>query len=613
VHYFSASQSAPQYGCKNAAQALGPFGKETTEVNSMRKSMPASPTSAYAPRESACSITLKPETTEALGICPIFKQRCNKSSRDCGTPTVGAQWMAVHRTPFHSREVFMRSARMLAAAAFFAITLSSANAQTTPPTLSGDEVVDRVSPAVVLILVSSGDGQVSGIGSGLIVRSDGIVLTANHVVKGMREVQVRLKGGDVYDRVELIAADERRDIAALRIPAAGLTALPAANSSDARPGSPVYVVSNGAGLPWTTSSGVLSAARMADEVPGAGSGYRLLQFTASLSPGSSGGVLVDAQARALGIVVGFITPGQNVNFAVPLDTVAGLASASGGTPFASGARLQLPTASQTGGVPGPGTAARNLPAAPAPELPRRDQMQIRTVSVHSKTIYIRRERLQDDIHKTAMFPRLGMRFADYGQTADIAITVDRPAMTFDWTYTLVYQPKSLTLASGTVEATDEFDAGPKLAAVIVEQLATAVQLPREQLDKPTGTSAANDMAIRESGNDPAGILRSARSIFVESHTIWMKGNLLQDALYTRPEMREWGIRIVDDRDGADIYIDVTRPFLTYDWIFKMINPKTGTVLGTGKVTAIDGPGAAQRLAIDIVNQIRGVRPVPATP
>jgi hypothetical protein len=212
-----------------------------------------------------------------------------------------------------------------------------------------------------------------------------------------------------------------------------------------------------------------------------------------------------------------------------------------------------------------------------------------------------------------MFPHLGLRFADYGQTADIAITVDRPVMTFDWTYTLFYQPKSLTLASGTVEATDEFDAGPKLAAVIVEQLASAVQFPREELDRPTGTSAVNDTAIREPGNDPAAILRSARSIFVESHTIWMKGNLLQDALYVRPEMKEWGMRIVDDRNGADIYIDVTRPWLTYDWIFKMISPKTGMVLGTGKVTAIDGPAAAQRLAIDIVNQIRSVRPVPAKP
>ena len=75
-------------------------------------------------------------------------------------------------------------------------------------------------------------------------------------------------------------------------------------------------------------------------------------------------------------------------------------------------------------------------------------------------------------------------------------------------------------------------------------------------------------------------------------------------------MREWGIRIVDDRNEADIYIDVTRPFLTYDWIFKMIDQKTGAVLATDKVSAIDGPAAAQRLAIDIVNQIRSVRPVP---
>ena len=70
-------------------------------------------------------------------------------------------------------------------------------------------------------MVSAGNGQLSGMGSRLVVRSDGIVLTANHVVKGC-EVQVRLKNRDVYDRVELVAAEERRDVAALRIPATGL-------------------------------------------------------------------------------------------------------------------------------------------------------------------------------------------------------------------------------------------------------------------------------------------------------------------------------------------------------------------------------------------------------
>lgn len=85
--------------------------------------------------------------------------------------------------------------------------------------------------------------------------------------------------------------------------------------------------------------------------------------------------------------------------------------------------------------------------APALTLPRPGQRRIHTISVHSQTIYLRRERLQDDIQKTAMFPQLGLRFADYGETPDVAITVDRPVMTFDWTYTMVYQPKSLTLAS----------------------------------------------------------------------------------------------------------------------------------------------------------------------
>ena len=503
---------------------------------------------------------------------------------------------------------------LLAIATFLGASTSSLVGQTAnPQVLSGDQVVERVSPSVVSILVGKGDGQLAGVASGVIMRSDGVILTANHVVKGMREVQVRLKNGEVYDQVELIASDERRDVAALRIVATGLSVLPMGNSANAASGMAVFVVSNAVGLPWTASSGILSATRMADDVPGAGSGYRILQFTAPLAPGSSGAVLVDANARMLGIVVGSFSVGQNINFAVPIDSIAGLANVAGGARFDSGARLQ-PVAAKTAT-----TAAirTNRPAAevapPSLTLPRPEQRQIHTISVHSKTIYLRRERLQDDIHKSAMFAQLGLRFADYGQTADIAITVDRPVMTIDWTYTLVYQPRPLTLASGTIEATDEFDAGPKLAAVIVEQLAAALQLPREELDKPTGVSAGSDATVRGTGNDPDEIVRSARTVFVESHTIWMKGTLLQDALYVRPEIREWGIRIVDDRKEADIYIDVTRPFLTYDWIFKMISPKTGMELGTGKVTAIDGPAAAQRLAIDIVNRIRSARPAPAPP
>ena len=74
-------------------------------------------------------------------------------------------------------------------------------------------------------------------------------------------------------------------------------------------------------------------------------------------------------------------------------------------------------------------------------------------------------------------------------------------------------------------------------------------------------------------------------------------------------MREWGIRIVDDRKAADIYIDVTRPFLAFDWVYQLIANRTGTVLGTGKVVAWDGPIAAPQLAAEIVKHFRSARPM----
>src|SRR5260370_1055208 len=132
---------------------------------------------------------------------------------------------------------------------------------------------------------------------------------------GVREVQERVKSGETYDQVELIASDERRDVAALRIPAGGLPVLPIGNCANAASGATVFVVSNAVGLPWTASSGILSATRTADDVPGAGSGYRILQFTAPLAPGSSGSVLVDAEARILAIVVGSFSISHKIKLA----------------------------------------------------------------------------------------------------------------------------------------------------------------------------------------------------------------------------------------------------------------------------------------------------------
>ena len=138
----------------------------------------------------------------------------------------------------------------------------------------------------------------------------------------------------------VLGIDERRDVAALRIPAANLQTLNRARVEDAHPGATVYTISNPAGLEWTASSGILSATRQADDVAGAGAGYRLLQFTAPVTHGSSGGALADDQGRLLGIVVGSLG-GQNLNFAVPAESVLGLANRVDGLALGSAKNLDL--------------------------------------------------------------------------------------------------------------------------------------------------------------------------------------------------------------------------------------------------------------------------------
>src|SRR5260370_19090541 len=120
-------------------------------------------------------------------------------------------------------------------------------------------------------------------------------------------------------------------------------------------------------------------------------------------------------------------------------------------------------------------------------------MDVWAVRAEWKSSNIRRERLQDDLRKHPFFGQLGLRFSDYGETADVAITVDRPFLTFDWTYTLTLQPGAVTLASGTIEATDEFDAGPALAARIMDQLSAAAMLPRSALRSAPPASHASEV------------------------------------------------------------------------------------------------------------------------
>ena len=208
----------------------------------------------------------------------------------------------------------MRSGRCFAGlAALCLVVAAAAQAQD----LSA--LIARVAPAVVVL---SEDG--APLGSGFVVSADGIVVTNLHVIARMKQPRVTLADGRAFDQVSIIGYDKERDLAILKIPASGLHTLALGASRKVRVGQRVVVFGTPWGLSGTTTAGIVSAIRRHPKVPGA----LLLQTDAAINPGSSGGPLVDAAGRAVGVVVSMIHNAQSLGFAVPADEVRPLLRSS---------------------------------------------------------------------------------------------------------------------------------------------------------------------------------------------------------------------------------------------------------------------------------------------
>lgn len=368
-----------------------------------------------------------------------------------------------------------KSGRGLLAVILLALlaTFAQAQQEMNMSMLSRQQIIERVSGSVALILTGEGGGRLQSIGSGVIVRENGVLLTAYHLIKDAREVQVKLKSGEVYDQVELLAFDERRDVAAVRIPAKGLPVLP---TGSADVGMRVYAVSNPAGLTWTAADGLLSAIRLADEVSGAGTGYTLLQFSAPASPGSSGGLLVDMQGQMLGVIIGSKT-GQNLNFAVPMASVAGLAEATASTMLGSGEHLRLPAPK----TPPSSAAIANTDAG--------ERMRaMKAIHIRSNTTFFEPEQLQNELQKRPEFAAWKILLVADERVADALIVIDRPLFTFIHTFSLTDRKTSIVLASGKLTAWDGNAAAPRLAKEIIKRIKAARPLPAEKQSEKKAAS-----------------------------------------------------------------------------------------------------------------------------
>ncbi len=179
------------------------------------------------------------------------------------------------------------------------------------------ELVKAVSPAVVFVGNIDREGRLTGFGSGFVVFSSGLVVTNFHVIEGAAALQVKMKDGEIYDRVEILDYDRRRDLAVLKIrPFKTLPTVTLGESSMVEVGEEVVAIGNPQGLEHTVSAGMVSAFRQAE-------GFRLIQMSVPISPGSSGGPLFDLRGRVVGITsAGVVAEGaQNLNFAIPAEYV----------------------------------------------------------------------------------------------------------------------------------------------------------------------------------------------------------------------------------------------------------------------------------------------------
>ncbi len=161
-----------------------------------------------------------------------------------------------------------------------------------------------------------------GLGSGVIVSSDGYILTANHVAEGADEIKVSIGGNKKEYTARVIGTDPPTDVAVLKIDAKDLPAITLGDSDQLEVGDIVLAIGDPFGLRQTVTMGIVSALGRGNLFLGRGDQYQyenFIQTDAPINPGNSGGALVDAEGRLVGINTAILPSGEGVGFAVPIN------------------------------------------------------------------------------------------------------------------------------------------------------------------------------------------------------------------------------------------------------------------------------------------------------
>lgn len=198
------------------------------------------------------------------------------------------------------------------------------------PEFSTQELVTEVAPAVVSIVTETVGYNwfwqavpQTGAGSGIIISSDGYIVTNNHVVEGAQKVTVTLSDGSAF-AVTIVGTDAQTDLAVVKIDASNLTCLHFLSNSleQLRVLDPVVAVGNALALPggptWTT--GVVSNLGRSIQENNGVVLNDIIQTDAAINAGNSGGPLLDMAGQVVGINVAIASNAENIGFAISTDT-----------------------------------------------------------------------------------------------------------------------------------------------------------------------------------------------------------------------------------------------------------------------------------------------------
>ena len=173
------------------------------------------------------------------------------------------------------------------------------------------DIAEEAFPSVVMLVMLDSHDQPTSLGSGFFVREN-VIATNLHVIEGAASGYAKIIGKkEKYDITGLVVVDQQRDLVLLKVQDANAPILVLSDNNDVSIGDEIYAIGNPQGLEGTFSKGIVSSFRKVDK-------SIILQITAPISPGSSGGPILDTEGKVIGVSFATFNSGQNLNFAIPV-------------------------------------------------------------------------------------------------------------------------------------------------------------------------------------------------------------------------------------------------------------------------------------------------------